>query len=65
MNASLEGEGGGNGGYPLHPHCAPADRRKAPPDDRLREAIQSWHGEKEDCITSSQPILGGLHYVRV
>jgi hypothetical protein len=28
-----------------HRHCEPAGRRKAPPDDRLRETIQC-HAEK-------------------
>jgi len=33
-------------------HCEPTGRRKAPPDDRLREAIQSL-GKKMDCFVAS------------
>jgi hypothetical protein len=28
----------------INRHCEPTGRRKAPPDDRLREAIQSLNG---------------------
>jgi hypothetical protein len=33
-------------------HCEPTGRRKAPPDDRLREAINLPH-ETQDWIASS------------
>jgi hypothetical protein len=38
-------------------HCEPTGRREAPPDDRLREAIQLWRREKESWIASSQGLL--------
>jgi hypothetical protein len=40
-------------------HCEPTGRRKAPPDDRLREAIQPLHAE--DWIASSRSLSSGAH----
>jgi hypothetical protein len=37
-------------------HCEPTDRRDAPPDDRLREAIQSFSGQAI-WIASSQELI--------
>src|ERR1700738_4097604 len=49
--------------YPRR-HCEPTGRRKAPPDDRLREAIQKRLGNS---IASSHPPSpeGGLRRTRV
>jgi hypothetical protein len=35
-------------------HCEPPGRRDAPPDDRLREAIQN-HEKELDCIVAGAP----------
>jgi len=35
-------------------HCEPTGRREAPPDDRLREAIQSHKG-RLDCF--AEPVI--------
>src|SRR5258708_37897401 len=47
-------------------HCEPTGRRKAPPDDRLREAIQLWHQDVKSWIASSQVLLAmtGQNYLR-
>jgi hypothetical protein len=41
-------------------HCEPTGRRKAPPDDRLREAIQLLASRKRkmDCFVA-EPVIGG------
>src|SRR5437667_3694491 len=39
-------------------HCEPPGRRKAPPDDRLHEAIQD---RKKDWIASSRSLSSGAH----
>jgi hypothetical protein len=41
----------------LRRHCEPTGRRKAPPDDRLREAIQLCRRETESWIASSLALL--------
>jgi len=33
-------------------HCEPTGRREVPPDDRLREAIQS-HAKRLDCFVAT------------
>src|SRR5882672_10199499 len=42
----------------LRRHCEPTGRREAPPDDRLREAIQ-WAAKKDQC----RPREGGDPYI--
>ncbi len=37
-------------GVTAHRHCEPTGRRKAPPDDRLREAIHAGLGQRMDCF---------------
>jgi hypothetical protein len=42
-------------------HCGPTGRRKAPSDDRLRDAIQKQQG---DWIASSLALLAMTSYAR-
>src|ERR1019366_1755271 len=57
--AALEGEGPAHHPTRLGPsrHCGPTGRRKAPPDDRLRDAIQSVKLGSRDWIASSLALL--------
>jgi hypothetical protein len=44
----IHGENSERGTIILYRHCEPTDRRKAPSDDRLREAIQ----KSMDCFVA-------------
>jgi hypothetical protein len=44
------------GAHSPHRHCEPTGRREAPPDDKLREAIQLYRS-KASWIASSQALL--------
>ena len=53
--AGKRGHDGEWGALDLRSHCEPTGRRKAPPDDRLREAIQ--RATAEPWIASSLKLL--------
>ena len=42
---------------PVPRHCEPTGRREAPPDDRLREAIQTGREARKDWIASELTLL--------
>src|ERR1700686_2171271 len=47
----------------LSRHCEPTGRREAPPDDRLREAIQLPSAERKlDCFVASAPRNDGVYH---
>jgi hypothetical protein len=53
-------------GHQQHRHCEPTGRRKAPPDDRLREAIHSFLCRSMDCFVAEfiiGPAEGGTRWL--